>query len=193
MIFNAARLRRLQSDSEDENDLSSRNIPRTPEEVSYSSCMMTMMKVIAFESQSDFMGVYPHVLGMNFDDETFHVLKKEIQGAKKLLEKEHQKEKERHTPWQHEEHNPYKNIEEEVKEKKKRISMESEDDLLVDVAVQWLNMLSASQKKRVTSAIKIKEEPAEEGKKGSSSKEIKEELKSPYVPPPDAAKEEEGR
>lgn len=94
-------------------------------------------------------------------------------------------------PKEIEEDLPYKFIETDIHEKKKCASMESEDDLLADVAWQWFNMMSASRKKKVTSPLKFKKELQEEKKDGSSSEEVLEKKNILYVPCPDEVKEEQ--
>lgn len=81
------------------------------------------------------------------------------------------------------ERNQYKEVIEVEKEQKKCIKMESQDDLLVDCTLQWLNMLSKSQQEKVVDNIlklkQVKKEP-----------EPPQEEKEPFVPPPDMYRKE---
>ena len=80
----------------------------------------------------------------------------------------------------------YKGIQDMEKEKKKSISMETEDDLLVDVAIQWFNMLSSNQKSRVKKTMEVKVELLEE----SSLQQEESKQRNLFVPPPEPKQEE---
>lgn len=162
IVFRAANVAGLRSEeSEEEDEAVGRRLPPGPERVALQGIMM-MIECIHYETLRNFMETMPSMFGMNIDYDAFHNLKKEIEKAKKEYERE-QQEKEEHIPVKHQDDSEYKHIDLDVKDRKKGISLETKEDLPVDVAVPWFNMLNAAQKKkvvnRVVSSIRIKEEP----------------------------------
>ena len=107
---------------------------------------------------------------------TLHLLSQEIkqQYGAYFKRKKQQKEKREKIL---KERNHYKDIIEVEKEQKKCIKMESEDDVLVDCTLQWLNMLTKAQKEKVVDSIMKLQQVKIEPKPSSTSQE-------PFVPPP---------
>ena len=184
MVFSISQVELDDDDEEDE-----RERPQTPDDVSMLSCLM-MFDLVESTSHSEFMEIYPRLLQMNIDHDDFHVLQKQV----KKVKSENPWETFRETLKIRPPSNPpgeeptYKDIRDVEKEQKRCISMESDDDLLVDVAIQWFNMLNANQKSKVKQAIEVKVEPTEEKESSFKKEESKE--KEPFVPPPEKRSQE---
>lgn len=188
----------LQSDTEDEAPAPSS--PSDHYRVTPLQCLL-MMDVIAQSASTEFMSVYPVLLGVRIDPDLFHTTKlRTLQLRKERQEIQAADERARKikaaTPSQragpkgtsrgvgldNDEEPLYKGIEGTVREKNKQIILESDDDLLVDLSIRWLDMLNASQLQRVKRAL-VKEEPVEDAKN--------EEISEPLAPPPKVAKKEQ--
>lgn len=120
------------------------------DDVPTEACDMLIVNAAAMQ-RSDFMAVYSQLLPNISGFEEFHTLQLEYQKIKKgydnfftfknlrkQLEERKKKIQDKHLK----ERNKYKEIIEVEREQKKCIKMESDDDLLVDCTLQWLNMLT---------------------------------------------------
>ena len=146
----------------------------------------------AVMTRVNFMAMYSQLLPDVTDYEEYHTLQLSCQQIRdnyakyftfkrlrKQPEERQQKIQEKHLK----ERNRYKEIIDVEKEQKKCIKMESQDDLLVDCTLQWLNMLTKTQKERVVDSIMNLQQVKKEPEPPSASQE-------PFVPPPDKQRKE---
>lgn len=172
----------------DEEDL--RRIPRNPSDISHQTLYL-MMRFLESESTTAAMTHIPVLTNMRVDWGRNHVLRNEIQAATSVRQREESRQ--RFAPLATtDDSEKKKDIQLEIKERKTLIP-ELSEDMFVDVTVQWFNMLSSSQKRKVVEKVggnipvKLKQEPKEE-KPCSSSEE---EGRNPYVPPPEKPRDED--
>ena len=141
-----------------------------------------LVVTIAAMHRDDFMERYPTLLDRVVDPEIYHTLHLECKTAKRKYDEHYRKKEEQEMPDPRQEPTrpdvTYKNVQEVAREEKKIIQFESNDGLIVNTALQWLNMMTTQQRQRIgeqfTRKQKVKIEEVED-----------DEVKEPLVPPPE--------
>ena len=161
-------------------------LPLTPDDVSTMAISM-FMEVLAIETHQGFMSSDPHMTRTEVDPDTFH----SIQLSCKRVKKENENitfdsfEEEEDNPEIPEDPENKKEIEHMTRENK-HIILETDDSVLIDCTVQWMNMLNEDLQKRILERVSFvkKEVEDEQDEEEEEEKEEEEEVKKePEVPP----------
>ena len=140
------------------------------------------MEVRAIETHQGFMSSYPHMTRTEVDPDTFHSI--QLSCKRIMKENEHitidsfQEEDNREIPENKKdiEHTP----------ENKHILLETDTSVLIDCAVQWMNMLNEDLQIRILERVSFvkkeveDEQDVEEGEEEEKEEEVK---KEPGVPP----------
>ena len=160
-------------------DREDHNLPTSVEEVSTMQMAM-FTEVIAVETHSSFMQTYPTLTRTNVDPDTFHSIQlacKRVKEEKKNIsimtfleeanpelppDPENKKEIEHMTP------------------ENKHLILETDNAVLIDCTVQWMNMLNQDLQQRILERVTIAKKEIEDEQDVEEEEEIK---KEPEVPP----------
>ena len=163
-----------------EEDREDQNLPLTVEEVNTMQMAM-LVDVIATETHSSFMINYPRFTQTNVDPDTFH----DIQLACKRIKKENEHISimtflEEDNPELPPDPESKKEIEHMTPENK-HLFLETDNSVLIDCTVHWMNMLNEDLQKRIVERVTfVKKEVEDEQDVEDQEQEIK---KEPEVPP----------
>ena len=153
-------------------------LPLTPDDVSTMAISM-FMEVLAIETHQGFMLSYPQMTRTEVDPDTFHLIQLSCKRIK--AENEHitmDSFEEEDNPEIPEGPENKKEIEHMTPENK-HIILETDNSVLIDCAVQWMNMLNGDLQKRILERVSFVKKEVED----EQDVEEEEAKKEPEVPP----------
>ena len=153
-------------------------LPLTPDDVSTMAISM-FMEVLAVETHQSFLISYPQMTGTEVDPDTFHSIQLSCKRIK--AENEHitiDSFEEEDNPEIPEDPENKKEIE-HMSPENKHIILETDNSVLIDCTVQWMNMLKDDLQKRILERVSFVKKEVED-EQDVEEEEVK---KEPEVPP----------
>ena len=154
-------------------------LPKTPDDVSTMAISM-FMEVLALETHQGFMSAYPQFTRTDVDHDTFHSIQLSCKRIKK--EQEHititsfEEEDNPEIP-----EDPESKTEiEHLTPENKHIVLETDNSVLIDCTVQWMNMLNDDLQKRILERVSFGKKEVEDEQDVEDEEEVK---KEPEAPP----------
>ena len=164
-----------------EQERQEQHLPLTPDDVS-TMAISIFMEVLAIETHQGFMSSYPQMTRTEVDPDTFQSI--QLSCKRVMKENEHitiDSFQEEDNPEIPEDPENRKEIEHMTPENK-HIILETDNSVLIDCTVQWMNMLNEDLQKRILERVSFvkKEVEDEQDVEEEEEEEVK---KEPEVPP----------